>query len=247
MKYTFCGYSGYVITPDDAGHNLLAVRHGAMVEPWVDGDVHCHQEAEEYYFLVHGGLWIMVDGKVLSLKPLEMLMVRPGIPHSIVKGEGLIEHFVFRAPAGDDRVSVGEVPRAAPLESEDKREFCGEWGYRLSVAELHNQNCWLFGVGHARFHTSHLILAYIDFPTEEAGAGNGHRHRLHLHRESWEYYVALEGAQSLRVEDEVVSISAGEMLEVPPGVRHVLQSRKTPYRGMTFRVPILDHNDKVEF
>jgi mannose-6-phosphate isomerase-like protein (cupin superfamily) len=177
-----------------------------------------------------------------------MLMVRPGVPHSVVRGEGQIKHFVLRAPAGNDRISVGEVPVEPPVVSEGERELREDWGYRLSVEDPENQNCWLFGVGHARFRTSQLILAYIDFPTaEEASAGIGTRHRLHLHRESWEYYVALEGAQILRVEDEVVTVSAGEMLEVPPGVRHTLHDRQAPYRGMTFRVPILGYDDKVEF
>ena len=191
-KRTFREYTGYFVSPDDTGHDLVTIGHSAMVEPWADGDVHLHQTAEEIYFLVHGDLWIWVDGVAYSLRPLEMLMVRPGIPHSLVRGEGRIEHFGIRAPAGDDRVSVGEVPAKPSFGSEGERELREDWGYRLSVADAVNQNCWLFGVGHARFHTSNLILAYIDFPTEEeANAGIGTRHRLHLHRESWEYYVAL--------------------------------------------------------
>ncbi|MBU1878522.1 MAG: cupin domain-containing protein, partial [Chloroflexi bacterium] len=84
------------------------------------------------------------------------------------------------------------------------------------------------------------------FPTEEeANAGLGTRHRLHLHARSWEYYVVLQGTKTLRIEDELVTMQPGEMVEVPPGVRHTLHSRQAPYRGLTFRVPILP--DKVEF
>jgi mannose-6-phosphate isomerase-like protein (cupin superfamily) len=49
----------------------------------------------------------------------------------------------------------------------------------------------------------------------------------------------------LEVEDELVEIRAGEILEVAPGARHVLHSTHTPFEGFTFRVPRLD--DKVEF
>jgi hypothetical protein len=49
----------------------------------------------------------------------------------------------------------------------------------------------------------------------------------------------------LQVEDELVEIRAGEILEVAPRTRHVLHSTHVPFEGFTFRVPRLD--DKVEF
>jgi len=48
----------------------------------------------------------------------------------------------------------------------------------------------------------------------------------------------------LQIEDEQDIIRPGEMLEVFPGVRHTLSGRQAPFRGFTFRVPLLD--DKVE-
>jgi mannose-6-phosphate isomerase-like protein (cupin superfamily) len=90
-----------------------------------------------------------------------------------------------------------------------------------------------------------LVLAYLDFPTAEAAnAGIGTRHRLHLHQKSWEYYVVLQGAKTLQVEDKTITVSAGEILEIPPQVKHMLSGRQAPYRGFTLRVPALD--DKVE-
>jgi mannose-6-phosphate isomerase-like protein (cupin superfamily) len=86
----------------------------------------------------------------------------------------------------------------------------------------------------------------VEFATDAAAnAGLGTRHRLHLHRESWEYYVVLNGAKTLQIEDEVVTIRSGEMLEVAPGVKHTLRSRQAPYRGFTFRIPLRE--DKEEF
>ena len=116
----------------------------------------------------------------------------------------------------------------------------------MSLTDPRNQDCWLVGLGQARFRSAHLSLAYLDFRThEEANAGLGTRHRLHLHRESWEYYVVLEGTKTLRVEDQELTLQPGELLEVPPGVKHTLNSRQAPYKGFTFRVPVLD--DKVEY
>lgn len=121
-----------------------------------------------------------------------------------------------------------------------------DWGYRIPLDDARNRNCWLIGLGVARFHSPHFLLAYLDFPTEEAAnAGLGTRHRLHLHERSWEYYVVLQGTKTLRIEDELVTFQAGEMVEVPPGARHTLHGRQAPYRGLTFRVPILP--DKIEF
>jgi mannose-6-phosphate isomerase-like protein (cupin superfamily) len=90
-----------------------------------------------------------------------------------------------------------------------------------------------------------MCLAYLNFPTEESVAADRHPHRLHLHRRSREYYTVLKGKRVLQVEDELVEIKAGEILEVAPGAMHVLHSTDTPFKGITFRAPRL--NDKVEF
>jgi mannose-6-phosphate isomerase-like protein (cupin superfamily) len=92
-----------------------------------------------------------------------------------------------------------------------------------------------------------LILAYLNTRTSEAADDAiGTRHRLHLHEESWEYYTVLQGTKTLQIENEMVKVAAGEILEVSPGVRHTLRERQAPYEGLTFRVPVpLD--DKVEW
>jgi mannose-6-phosphate isomerase-like protein (cupin superfamily) len=246
-RQTFRGYSGYVVGPHSSPHELVALRHTAAVAPWADGDLHLHDRSEEYYLLLAGRLWLLLGGSVVSLEPGEMLMVRPQVSHAVVRGQGRIEHFGIRVPALADRRSLGPIPGSLPAEDcKGERELCQDWGWRASVGEARNQNCWLVGLGAARFHSPHLALAVLDFPTPEAAnAGIGTRHRLHLHRRSWEYYVALEGAMRLLVEEELVQVEAGEVVGIPPRVRHVLYDRRAPYRGFTFRVPILD--DKVEF
>jgi mannose-6-phosphate isomerase-like protein (cupin superfamily) len=208
--------------------------------------VHWHGTAEEYFFLRQGQLRFWIAGLSLSLRADELLMVRPQIPHAIVDGDGPIEHFGIRAPALTDRQSVGSIPQDLPgLSSEDQRELRQDWGYRVSLTDPRNRNCWLVGLREARLRSANLALAYLDFRTHEAAnAGLGTRHRLHLHEQSWEYYVVLEGTKTLLIEDQQVTLEPGELLEVPPGVRHTLYGRQAPYKGFTFRVPVLD--DKVE-
>ena len=229
-------------------HELVTIRHSAGVPPWTDQDVHLHKGSEEYYFLFRGGLRLLVAGSVFTLKPYEVLMVRPQVSHAVVGGDGPIEHFVLRMPATDDRQTLDRIPPGLfPSGDESKRELRLDGGCRVPLTEAKYQNCWLFGVGQARFRSDRMCLAYLNFPTDEsADAGNrNHRHRLHLHQRSWEYYTVLRGTRVLQVEDEPVEIHAGETLEVPPGVKHVLRATRTPFEGFSFRVPLFD--DKVEF
>lgn len=245
-RHTFGGRTGYILSPGKCADGLVALGHTASVPPWTDPDVHWHGTAEEYFFLRQGQLRFWIAGLSLSLRADELLMVRPQIPHAIVDGDGPIEHFGIRAPALTDRQSVGSIPQDLPgLSSEDQRELRQDWGYRVSLTDPRNRNCWLVGLREARLRSANLALAYLDFRTHEAAnAGLGTRHRLHLHEQSWEYYVVLEGTKTLLIEDQQVTLEPGELLEVPPGVRHTLYGRQAPYKGFTFRVPVLD--DKVE-
>lgn len=247
-EYTFRDRTGYIVAPWIAGvtHELATIRHSASVSPWVDRDIHCHTDSEEYYLLFQGELQLLVNGSTFTLKPREVLMVKPGVPHAVVGGNGPIEHFVVRMPAPNDRQSVGKIsPELSAVSDQARRELRSDWGCRVPLTETRNQNCWLFGVGQARFHSDYMCLAYLSFPQAESVKTDGHRHRLHLHQESWEYYAVLRGTRILQVEEELVKINAGTILQVPPRVKHVLHATHTPFEGFTFRVPRL--NDKVEF
>lgn len=247
-KYVSRDHSGYLLAPWISGvpHELVAIRHSASVPPWADRDIHLHRDAEEYYIVLQGELQLLVDGSILTLQPHELLMVRPQVPHAMVAGRGPIEHFVLRFPGVDDRQTVGEIPdRLSPVVGEAERELESDWGCRVPLAEARYQNCWLFGVGRARFPSQYMCMAYLRFPDDDSVGADKHPHRLHLHERSWEYYAVLTGARVLRVGGESVEIGAGEILEVPPRVKHVLHATRTPFEGFTFRVPRLD--DKVTF
>ena len=248
VRHSFQGLSGWVVHPGDpdVGHALVAIGHTASVQPWADPGVHLHRGSAEYYLLLQGELQLLVADLLLSLRPREILLVRPGVPHAILGGTGPIEHFGLRAPARADKRLVGAIPSPLPPPfQEHARELRADWGCRIPLDDPRNRNCWLIGAGVARFQSSFLSLAFLDFPTAEvANAGIGTRHRLHLHRRSWEYYGVLQGHKRLQIEEEQVHVAAGELLAVPPGVCHALQGRQAPYVGFTLRVPVV-LDDKV--
>ncbi len=247
-RITFRGRTGHIVAPwiSGAGYAPAIIRHSAAVPPWNDHDIHLHTDSEEYYFVFQGELHVLVDGATMTLKPHEALMIKPGVPHAVVGGMGPIEHFVLRMLAAEDRRAVGRIPAGhAAIVGESERALRAEWGCRVPLTGARYQNCWLFGAGQAHFHSDVMCLAYLDFPSAESLGTDRHSHRLHLHRESWEFYVVLRGTRVLRIEQELVNVSAGEVLAVPPQVKHVLQRTQTPLKGFTFRVPLL--NDKVEF
>lgn len=66
---------------------------------------------------------------------------------------------------------------------------------------------------------------------------------LHLHLESDEAYIVLEGAITLAIDEERVTVLAGEVCFVPSGVFHAVVSVETPYRGFVIRAPA--SQDKV--
>ncbi|MBN1812187.1 MAG: cupin domain-containing protein [Anaerolineae bacterium] len=247
-RYAFRDHTGYMVAPWFPGvdHRPVTIRHSASATPWKDADTHLHTSSEEYYFVFQGELRLLVDGTALTLKPDEVLMVKPGVTHAVVGGSSPIEHLLLRMPAAEDRQTVGGIPVDVPIAADGgTRTVRAQWGCRVPLAEAQYQNCWLFGVGEARFHSDVMCLAYVHFSSAESLDTDGHPHRLHLHRESWEFYTVLRGTRILRIEDELVEVHAGEILAVPPGVKHVLHGTHTPFEGIEFRVPRL--NDKVVF
>lgn len=247
-RYRFRDRTGYIVAPwlDRATNDWVYVRHSAYVAPWVDEDVHLHTAAEEYFFVLQGELSLLVNGSVLTVRPYEVVLVRPEVPHAMVGGRGPIEHFVLRMPACDDRESLGKLSaEIPPVSAEDARTLELDWGCRVALDEPCYQNCWLFGFGQARFQSEQLCMAYVDLPDEESIGADRHPHRLHMHQESWEYYVVLKGTRMLEVDGEFVEVQEGELLEVPPGSKHVLHTTCPPFKGIEFRVPQRD--DKVVF
>jgi mannose-6-phosphate isomerase-like protein (cupin superfamily) len=244
-RFRFQARSGYIVGPENTTHALLALGHSLMARPWSDPGLHLHSAAEEFYFVRNGEVWLSVGGERVSVRANEILMVRPSVPHAVLGGLAPIEHFGFRAPSTADKQPVAAEAPGSAVGEEGVRDLRRAWGCRVALHAAEHQNCWVFGQGAAQFEAQHLALAYLNFATREAAnAGLGTRHRLHYHERAWEYYAVLQGRKTLRVEDELVDIEAGEIVEVPPGVKHALYGRQAPFEGFTIRVPVELH-DKV--
>jgi len=240
--FNFTSTTGYIVTHPQ---KLFAIGHTASISSWSDPNVHLHTHSEELYFLRQGRLQFQIQDFQLSLHPNEMLMVKAGVPHAVLGGTGRIEHFGIRAPALNDKLVVGELEKDLPTASEDTRLVSRTWGHRIPLDLPQHKNCWLIGSGAALYESQHLILAYLDFPTAEAAnAGIGTRHQLHSHRRSLEYYTVLQGSKTLQIEEELLTIRPGEILVVPPDVKHTLHSRRAPFLGFTIRVPV-ELDDKI--
>jgi len=242
-KFDFQNTTGYILRQETG---LITIGHTASVSPWSDPNLHLHTDSEEFYFLLKGQLEFIIQEFQLTLYPNEILFVNPGVPHAIIGGTGKIEHFGMRAPALDDKQIISDIRSDLPHLYEDERLISGDWGHRIPLELPQHKNCWLIGAGSATYLSQYLILAYLDFPTEaEANAGIGTRHQLHRHQKSWEYYVVLKGEKDLLlVEDTLIAVHTGKILEIPPNVNHTLYGRKAPYLGFTLRVPV-ELNDKV--
>ena len=241
-KYDYKKITGNVVSHPQ---NLISIGHSAFVSPWSDPSIHQHNLSEEYYFLLNGQLDLVMEGFCITLQPNEILMVKPNVPHAVFGGTGKIEYFGIRTPALDDKQVVSELKTDAPLIHESDRLVSGEWGHRIPLDLPQHKNCWLFGAGSALYTSQHFVMAYLDFPTHEtANEGIGTRHQLHFHQNSWEYYAILVGEITLLIDAVQVSIRPGEILAVPPKVKHTLFSRQAPYKGFTIRVPV-ELNDKI--
>jgi len=155
-KYTFQDYTGYIVAPWLLGatHELVSIRHSA---------------SEEYYFLFQGELQLLVEGSLFTLKPHEILMVKSGVSHTVVGGQGPVEHLGFRMPAPDDSQATGEIPLELVPATEDTNRYLQlDWGFRIPLTDEWYQNCWLFGFDIARFRSDHMCLAYERHLTDKS-------------------------------------------------------------------------------
>jgi mannose-6-phosphate isomerase-like protein (cupin superfamily) len=241
-KYTYPAKSGYTIGPGtpNVRQNLIAIGHTDSIPPWCDPAVHLHLGSDEYFILRRGVLKFWIADQLISLMPDEIIMIKAEVPHAIVGGEGPISHIGVRAPSLKDKQISSNIPESfPPLSNNSVRELRCDWGNRIPLKDPKNQNCWLIGVDQTRFLSQHIILAYMNYRTNpEANAGIGTRHRPHLHTHSWEYYLVLKGSEILQVSYEFITVNPGEILEIPPGVCHVLHSCDAPFEAFTIRVPV---------
>lgn len=229
QKYRFQGRSGYLIHPTlGSPYTHLALGHTAGLDSWQDAGMHLHRVAEEAFVLLDGRLDFVVADSLITLHPYEFLLIRPGVPHAIAGGQGKIEHFGIRAPAVDDKQETGPLPQGLRPSYEENRLIIEEWGWRMPLFEPYGL------VNASREFFQHLSLGHFNFP--EADTYLRAYHRLPFEQETWMYYLVFQGSMTLRISRKCITISVGELLEVPPQVRPATHSLDVPCRGITISV-----------
>ncbi len=81
------------------------------------------------------------------------------------------------------------------------------------------------------FQSDRLQIRWTDSEMPWADPGQ------HLHRDSDEVYIVLKGAIVLDIEDERLTISAGDVCFVPAGVFHAVVAVETPIQNFVIRSP----------
>jgi mannose-6-phosphate isomerase-like protein (cupin superfamily) len=237
QKYRFQGRSGYLIHPAlGSAHTHLALGHTAGLDPWRDEGLHVHHTAEEGFLLLAGRLDFAVAGCLITLLPDEFLLIRPGVPHAIIGGQGKIEHVGIRAPAVDDKQARGPLPLNLKLAHEENRLVGEEWGRRIPLLQPQHQKHMFAGAGKEIYTSPHLSLGYFHIPSAEVADFYLQPYQG-IPQELWTYYLVFQGSQTLQVEDELTTIRAGELLEAPPPIQPIPHHIDVPCRGVTISVP----------
>lgn len=69
------------------------------------------------------------------------------------------------------------------------------------------------------------------------GYANAGINEPHLHRQVTEIYLIAHGKAELKVENQTVNLSAGDMLLIQPGERHTFLSSSPDYLHFVLHVP----------
>jgi mannose-6-phosphate isomerase-like protein (cupin superfamily) len=85
-------------------------------------------------------------------------------------------------------------------------------------------------------HTPHQSLA-------EALVGPGQSTVCHYHARTEELYAFLEGGGELELDGELRTVSAGDTVLIPRGVRHTIKGGPTGARFLCCCVPAYTHED----
>jgi mannose-6-phosphate isomerase-like protein (cupin superfamily) len=65
--------------------------------------------------------------------------------------------------------------------------------------------------------------------------------KKHYHKTLTEYYVVLEGAGEIEMNDTLVAVESGDVLMIPPGTRHALRGK---FEIINVVVPPFDPEDE---
>jgi mannose-6-phosphate isomerase-like protein (cupin superfamily) len=229
---------------------LLQFGQTNLVDPWQDPNFHHHTVSLELYLLVKGEMWHIVNNIPIRMKGCSLLVVMPGVSHSVIGGRGKISHYGMKIPHSSDKKIIDESPKNLDIlmkkvsSIKETINLNPSLGFYIDFNKKENQNRWILGYGEAMFETYVLSLAYMNFQTEADFKSDNHLNELHVHTKSTEWYLTIEGIQKLTVDHQEVSVKEGNLLRVNKNISHKLLYYSYPFKGVTIRTPNVS-NDKV--
>ncbi|QEE15578.2 cupin domain-containing protein [Promethearchaeum syntrophicum] len=233
--------------------SLFQLGRTNYLYPWKDPKFHYHTESIEIYLVLQGELWVIVDEIAVILKEKSILLVQPGIFHSVIGGKGLIQHFGMKIPSMEDKKIIKEEKddyenkiekiTKSGFNQSPYKQLDRNHGFIADLKEESNINCWLIGLWEVKYKTEKFCFAYINFDTLEEKNAHIHQDHFHYHSESTEWYFTFKNSQELLVNDTIVKVPEGYLLKIPKGIPHKQISMSFPFEGATIRTPIQD--DKI--
>lgn len=230
---------------------LLQFGRTNHCDPWQDPNFHSHSVSLEVYLLIEGELWHVVNGIPIIMKGRSLLLVQPDISHSIVGGQGKIQHFGMKIPHQEDEKIIDSKSRdiAKMIDLMDKgkteNKLDPSIGFLIDLNNRENQNTWQIGTGHALYYTEKFCLAYVVFQTEEDRKSIDHKETYHYHQESTEWYLTLKGEQQFLIDGKELITKANTLLRVSEGTPHKVISRRYPFEGVTIKTPVVEGDKYV--
>ncbi len=197
---------------------------------WHDQAAHIHTLSEEYFIVLKGRIDLEVNGASLPVLPGWMVGVRAGTPHRIAGVETPVENFILRVPGGGrDKVLLDAPALPEPADQP------GGGIVRIDLHQPHDD--YLLGACLPLMHACYS--PWLDFtcgwdldPALEWRSEINHFHSL---RE--EYYILLRGNLDFEIDHHKLSLTAGQVLGVPPGTIHKVAGGKGPVDILFVRVP----------
>jgi mannose-6-phosphate isomerase-like protein (cupin superfamily) len=224
---------------------LLQFGRTNFCDPWQDPSFHSHTISQELYLLIEGELWHVVNDVPILMKGRSLLLVQPGVSHSIIGGKGKIQHFGMKVPHKEDEKIIDTKTRTLDsiLELMNKGDIENKLdssdGFFIDLNQKKNQNTWQMGIGHALCYTEEFCLAYVVFQTEEEQKSVDHKETYHYHQESTEWYLTLKGEQLFLIDGKDLTAKSNTLLRVNEGTPHKVTSRIYPFEGVTIKTPVV--------
>ncbi len=199
-------------------------KHASLVRLQFDDTakvaMHSHTSAQLFLVLAGSGV-VRGIGKPQSVSAGSAVYIPANALHAFEQegSGGTVDLLQFFTPAGPEGMFVSEAKGGATTWHSGKLPKRGPKPMVRSVADVSPLSI-LGGKGDVRILFDEAITkdkaAYLGALTAQPGAVVP----LHRHSDSSEYIFVIEGAAEMSVAGRVIPVSAGDAVQIPPGVEH---------------------------